>query len=113
RTFEGWIDPFQSPADLRPPERAVPFFLHFLRQAKLPFVALLILGGLVALVEASLFYYVGRLVDILDASHAAGGWSGLWAAHGGELTTMLLVVVVVRFLISWLSAAVEEQSINI
>jgi len=113
RTFEGWIDPFQPRADLRPPDKAVPFFLHFLGQARLPFVALLVLGGLVALVEASLFYYVGRLVDILDSSHQANGWAGLWAAHGNELLTMLFVVVVARFVISWLSAAVEEQSINI
>jgi ATP-binding cassette subfamily B multidrug efflux pump len=113
RTFEGWIDPFQPRADLRPPEQAVPFFLHFIGQAKLPFAALLVLGGLVALVEASLFYFVGRLVDILDSSHQASGWAGLWSAHGGELVEMLFVVIVARFVISWLSAAVEEQSINI
>jgi ATP-binding cassette subfamily B multidrug efflux pump len=111
--FEGWIDPFSPTPELRPPDRAMPFFLYFLRQAKLPFVALLVLGGLVALVEAALFYYVGRLVDILDGAHQAGGWQALWAAHGGEFVTMLVVVVVVRFAVTWLSAAVEEQSISI
>jgi len=113
RVFEGWIDPFRPTANLRPPDKAIPFFLYFLRQAKLPFFALLILGGLVALVEAALFYYVGRLVDVLDASHQAAGWNGLIAAHGLELTTMLVVVVGIRFIISWLSAVVEEQTINI
>src|SRR5665213_3229893 len=113
RLVEGWIDPFRPTAELRPPDKAVPFFIYFLRQAKLPFFVLLILGGLVALVEASLFYYVGRLVDVLDASRQAAGWNGLIAAHGLELTTMLVVVVVIRFIISWLSAAVEEQAINI
>ena len=113
RIFEDWIDPFRPAAELRPPERALPFFLHFIGQARLPFVALLILGGAVALVEAALFYYVGRLVDILDASHQAQGWPGLLAAHAPELVGMLIVVVLVRFLISWLSAAVEEQTINI
>jgi ATP-binding cassette, subfamily B, multidrug efflux pump len=113
RTFEGWIDPFRPTGELRPPDRALPFFVHFIRQAKLPFVVLLILGGLVALVEAALFYYVGRLVDILDASHQAQGWPGLLAAHAPELAGMLFVVVVARFVISWLSAAVEEQTINV
>jgi len=113
RVFEGWIDPFRPTANLRPPDRALPFFIYFLRQAKLPFFALLVLGGLVALVEAALFYYVGRLVDVLDASHQAAGWHGLIAAHGLELTTMLVVVVGIRFIISWLSAVVEEQTINI
>ncbi|MDR3475159.1 MAG: ABC transporter ATP-binding protein [Devosia sp.] len=113
RTFEGWVDPFRPQSVLRPPDRALPFFIYFIRQAKLPFAALLVLGGLVALVEAALFYYVGRLVDILDASHQAAGWPGLLAAHAPELAGMLFVVVVVRFVISWLSAAVEEQTINI
>ncbi len=44
------------------------------------FLALLILGGAVALVEAALFYYVGRLVDILDSANQADGWAGLIAA---------------------------------
>jgi ATP-binding cassette, subfamily B, multidrug efflux pump len=112
-TFEGWIDPFHPGAGLRPPDRAVPFFVHFIGQATSPFIALLVLGGLVALVEAALFYYVGRLVDILDDSHQAGGWQHLWAAHGAELVTMLVVIVLVRFVVTWLSAAVEEQSINV
>ena len=113
RLFEDWIDPFRPAEHLRPPERAVPFFFHFIGQAKLPFVVLLILGGAVALVEAALFYYVGRLVDILDAAHQAEGWQGLVARDGPELVTMLVVVIGVRFVISWLSAAVEEQTINI
>ena len=113
RTFEGWIDPFRPGAALQPPDSAASYILHFIRQEKLPFIALLVLGGLVALVEAALFYYVGRLVDILDASRQAGGWQNLWAQHGGELLTMLAVVVVIRFVITWLSAAVEEQAISI
>ena len=113
RVFEGWIDPFRPAPDLRPPDKALPFFAYFIRQAKLPFLALLVLGGLVALVEASLFYYVGRIVDMLDTSHPGAGWTGLIAGHGAELLTMLVVVVLIRFVVSWLSAAVEEQSINL
>ena len=111
--FESRIDPFRNTGDLRPPEKALPFFWHFIRQARLPFLALLLLGGLVALVEAGLFYYVGRLVDILDTSHQQAGWTGLIGGHGPELLGMLIVVVVARFVITWLSAAVEEQSITI
>lgn len=113
RTFEGWIDPFRPAGERRPPERALPFFVHFVRQAGYPFLALLVLGGLVALVEAGLFYYVGRIVDILDVSRQGAGWPGLLGAHGAELGAMLAVVVGVRFVVSWLSAAVEEQTINI
>src|SRR5690348_10883910 len=113
QALERWIDPFRPGGEARPPDNAIGFFLHFIRQAKLPFVTLLVLGGLVALVEAALFYYVGRLVDILDGAERAGGWAQLWANHGGELVTMLVVIVLVRFVITWLAAAVEEQSIDI
>jgi len=113
RFFEDWIDPFRPADDRHPPGRAVPFFFYFISQAKIAFIALLVLGGAVALVEAALFYYVGRLVDVLDASHQADGWNGLVARHGPELVGMVVVVVGVRFVISWLSAAVEEQTVNI
>ncbi|MDB5472822.1 MAG: multidrug transporter ATP-binding protein [Devosia sp.] len=113
KTFESWLDPFRPTADLQPPISGPRFFWHYVRQAKLPFLALLILGGAVALVEASLFYYVGRLVDILDQSSQAEGWNGLIAANGGELVIMLVVVLGVRFVITWLSAVVEEQTVNL
>ncbi|MDB5622212.1 MAG: multidrug transporter ATP-binding protein, partial [Devosia sp.] len=89
------------------------FFWHYVGQAKLPFLALLVLGGAVALVEAALFYYVGRLVDILDAADQGAGWDGLLASAGTELAIMLVVVLGVRFLVTWLSAAVEEQTVNL
>ncbi|MDB5507294.1 MAG: multidrug transporter ATP-binding protein [Devosia sp.] len=113
RLFEGWIDPFRATAELRPPMVTWRFFWFYIRQAKLPFFGLLLLGGAVALVEAALFYYVGRLVDILDSSDQALGWGGLIANYGGELLWMLIVVLGVRFVITWLSAAVEEQTVNL
>ncbi|HTM79413.1 MAG TPA: ABC transporter transmembrane domain-containing protein, partial [Devosia sp.] len=113
RIFESWLDPFRRPDRLQPPLATPRFFWHYVRQAKLPFLALLVLGGSVALVEAALFYYVGRLVDILDAANQADGWAGLIAAYGPELVGMLVVVLGVRFIITWLSAVVEEQVVNL
>ena len=111
--FEHRIDPFGQTGDLRPPAITWQFFWFYIRQAKGAFLALLVLGGAVALIEAALFYYVGRLVDILDGSRAADGWGGLIAGHGAELVVMLVVVLGVRFVITWLSAAVEEQTVTI
>jgi ATP-binding cassette subfamily B multidrug efflux pump len=113
RIFESWLDPFKTPADPEPPLATPRFFWHFIRQARLPFLALLILGGAVALVEAALFYYVGRLVDILDVAKQADGWGGLIAGYGPELLVMMLVVLGVRFVVTWLSATVEEQTVNL
>ncbi|WP_423068742.1 ABC transporter ATP-binding protein [Devosia sp. CN2-171] len=113
RIFETWIDPFGKDGDLRPPALTLRFFWFYIRQARLAFVALLVLGGLVALVEAALFYFVGRLIDMLTALPAGLGWNGLIAANGPELAWMLVVTLGIRFLISWLSAAVEEQTITL
>ncbi|MDB5588336.1 MAG: multidrug transporter ATP-binding protein [Devosia sp.] len=113
RIFESWLDPFKTPANLEPPLATPRFFWHFISQAKLPFLALLILGGAVALVEAALFYYVGRLVDILDAANQADGWAGLIAGYGPELVMMLVVTLGIRFIVTWLSATVEEQTVNL
>jgi ATP-binding cassette subfamily B multidrug efflux pump len=113
RVFESWLDPFRAVDNLQPPASGPRFFWHYVSQAKLPFLALLILGGAVALIEASLFYYVGRLVDILDAANQSEGWTGLIADNGPELLLMLVVVLGIRFIITWLSAVVEEQTVNL
>lgn len=110
--FESWIDPFVERGDHSPPSGTWAFFWHFFSQAKLVFIALLVLGAAVALIEAAMFYFVGRLVDLLGASDPADGLSGLIAAHGWELLTMLVVVLVVRFVCLWVQAMVEEQTVN-
>ncbi len=113
RLFETWVDPFGRNGELRPPALTLKFFWFYISQAKLPFLALLTLGGLVALVEAALFYYVGRLVDMLSSLTPGAGWGPLIEANGAELAMMLVVVIGVRFVISWLSATVEEQTITL
>jgi ATP-binding cassette subfamily B multidrug efflux pump len=111
RLFETWIDPFGRDGDLRPPALTLRFFWFYIRQAKLAFLALLVLGGLVALVETALFYYVGRLIDMMSTLPPGAGWGALVAANGPELATMLVVTLGFRFFIAWLSATVEEQTI--
>jgi ATP-binding cassette subfamily B multidrug efflux pump len=110
--FENWIDPFGKTGDLKPPREPVAYFRHYISQAKLPFIVMLAIGGIVALVEAGLFYFVGRLVDVLDQSEASAGWPGLLEAHGLELAFMLLVVVVIRFAFTWVLAMIEEQTVQ-
>lgn len=113
RFFENWIDPFGKDGDLRPPALTRRFFWFYISQAKLAFLALLVLGGLVALVEAALFDYVGQLVDILGSLPSGQGWAALVTSHGGQLAWMLIVTLGIRFLIAWLSATVEEQTVTL
>ncbi len=111
RPFETWVDPFARKGDLRPPSNALAFLWYYVSQARLPFLLMLGIGGLVALLEAALFYFVGRLVDVLDTANRAEGWHGLLAMHGAELAFMLFVVLVGRFVVTAAAALVEEQTI--
>ncbi len=112
RWFENWVYPFREPADLRPPFSVGGFIWHYVGQAKLAFFAMLIIGGIAPLVEAGLFYFVGRLVDILDQLPAGRSWQALWNAAGWELVFMVAVVLVIRTVVVALSALVDEQTIT-
>ena len=111
RLFETWIDPYTEPTDAHPAPNAIGYMIHFVRQAKWPFVAMIVLGGFVAFLEVALFYFVGRLVDLLESTDASEGWSGLIDRHGAELLFMLAVVFAGRFLVAPLVTLVEEQAV--
>ena len=100
RLFESWIDPFQGVPTGTIPHKTFAFMWFFVRQAKLAFLAMLVLGGLVALIEAALFWFVGRLVDLLGSFDRAEGWAGLMNSHGTELILMLLTITVARTLVT-------------
>ncbi len=110
--FETWIEPFAPRAAIEPPGGLVGFVWFYVRQAKAPFIAMLLLGGASAAIEAALFWFVGRLVDILATVKASKGWSGLLASHGGELLGMLVLIGVVRFVVVLLMALVDQQIIT-
>ncbi|QRM56292.1 ABC transporter ATP-binding protein [Sinorhizobium sp. BG8] len=110
--FENWIRPFARQDDLQPPPGLLAFIWFYVRQAKAPFVAMLILGGLTAAIEAATFWFVGRLVDMLATVQPSEGWSGLFDAHGGELLSMLVLIGFVRFVVTFLIALVDQQIIT-
>jgi ATP-binding cassette subfamily B multidrug efflux pump len=112
RRFENWVNPFREPAALQPPTTVAGFLWHYVGQARFAFFAMLVIGGIAPLIEAGLFYFVGRLVDILDVAADERGWAQLWQAAGPELVFMALVVLVGRTLVVGLSALVDEQTIT-
>ena len=109
--FESWLAPFQEPADLQPPQKLIAFIWHYAKQAKGPFLLMLVVGGLTPLIDAGLFYFVGRLVDILNDLPAPRSWTSLWTHAGPELLFMLLTVLVGRTLVLFIAALVDEQTI--
>ncbi|WP_132532740.1 ABC transporter ATP-binding protein [Rhizobium sp. PP-F2F-G48] len=112
RYFETWIEPFAHKEALQPPRGLVGFIWFYIRQAKAPFVAMLVLGGMSAAIEAALFWFVGRLVDILATVDRSAGWEGLLANHGRELVGMLFLIGIVRFVVTLVMALVDQQIIT-
>ncbi len=110
--FENWIDPFYPKDNIQPPRQTLGFIWFYIDQAKAPFIAMLVLGGLSAAIEAALFWFVGRLVDILATIKPEDGWNGLLAAHGFELFGMLFLIGIVRFFVALLIALVDQQVIT-
>ncbi|WP_417672137.1 ABC transporter ATP-binding protein [Roseibium sp.] len=107
RLFEKWIDPFAQGPGEGPPRGGLAFLLYFVRQCRWPFVAMLVLGGLTAGVEASIYTFIGTIVDLLQA----GEKETFFADHGRTLLMMAFVVLVVRALVAILTALVEEQTV--
>ena len=68
RSVEGAIDPFHDTDREVLPADAWRFILYFANQAKGPFILLLITGGLAGVVDAAMYWSVGWLIDLLDAS---------------------------------------------
>ena len=63
RWFETRIDPFAGSGEVRPPDRLGAFYWHFVGQCWPAFLALLAVGFCGAVAEASLFAFVGTIVD--------------------------------------------------
>jgi ATP-binding cassette subfamily B protein/ATP-binding cassette subfamily B multidrug efflux pump len=107
RKAEGIIDPFGDTDREVLPRDGWRFILYFASQAKGPFALLLVIGGLAGVVDASLYWAVGWLIDLLDASSP----KTLIADHWPELLALLLLVLVVRAVIMIANAVVEQQVI--
>jgi ATP-binding cassette subfamily B protein/ATP-binding cassette subfamily B multidrug efflux pump len=107
RRVEGVIDPFADTDREVLPRGALRFILFFANQAKFAFVLLLIIGGLSGAVDAALYWSVGKLIDILDASSPAT----LVADHWPELVAFLVLVLVIRAAVMIVNALVEQQVI--
>ena len=105
--FERWIDPFGRAPDRDVPDRLGAFIVHFVAQARWPFFAFLALSGIVGLVETSLFWFVGLIVDALNASTR----ETVWRDNAALFATMAVVLLVVRTGAWTLSTLINEQAL--
>ncbi|WP_445147446.1 ABC transporter ATP-binding protein [Dyella sp. Tek66A03] len=107
RWFESLIDAFKEPVDGMPPESVWRFYVFYLRQVWLVFAAAIVVGFGVAIVEVSLFGFIGSIVDMAKGAPAAD----FFQQHGRELLWMGFVVLIARPLLIGLHDLLVNQAI--
>ena len=68
RLFEKALNPTEPPAQSQPPAGLIAFYWHFARQAKGLFAALFVAGFIVALLDATIPVFIGRVVTLVTSS---------------------------------------------
>ncbi len=107
RKAEGVIEPFADTEREVLPRDAWQFILFFARQAKGPFILLLIVGGLSGAVDAALYWSLGWMIDLLE--HASP--TQLLTDHWWEIVGFLALVLVIRAAVMIANSIVEQQII--
>ncbi len=67
RFFESIVAPTRLTDVVQPPSDLLRFYWHFARQAKALFAALFVVGFCVALLDASIPWFIGRLVRAITS----------------------------------------------
>ncbi|PJE26999.1 ATP-binding cassette, subfamily B, multidrug efflux pump [Pseudooceanicola antarcticus] len=107
RVFERLIDPFQPFPAETPPTKLMPYMWSQLRSLGgwLPLMAFTSL--LVALGESLLFFYAGRIVDLMTGA----GPDGFWSQHGGETLLVALALLLLRPAVIGINHLLLEQTL--
>ena len=108
RQLEQLIDPFRPLPDSQPPANVWRFYAYFLREVRGVFAFLLLVGLLGALIEVALFDFLGRIVDMIQATPGAV----FFARHRNELLWMAFVALIARPVIFGLHDVLVHQVIN-
>ncbi|RDI98240.1 ABC transporter ATP-binding protein [Dyella solisilvae] len=107
RWFESLIDAFKDPVDGMPPQSVWRFYVFYLRQVWPVFAAALVVGFGVAIVEVSLFGFIGNIVDMAKGAPAAD----FFQLHGRELLWMGFVALIARPVLIGLHDLLVNQAI--
>ncbi|EHP41897.1 ABC transporter ATP-binding protein/permease [Cupriavidus basilensis OR16] len=108
RFLERLIDPFRALPDTQPPGQIWRFYAYYLREVWPVFALLLCVGLAGALIEVSLFGFLGRLVDLAQATPPAD----FFARHRVELAWMAVVALLLRPFFNGLHDILVHQVIN-
>ena len=110
RFFERLLEPTHKPPETPPPELGSPhalvrFYWHFVRQVPGLLAALFVTGFIVALMDAAIPLFMGRIVTLVSAQHP----ETIWREAGWQLAGMALLLLVMRPLAYFAQALVTNQ----
>ncbi len=108
RFFENLVDPYMSYEEKdAPPQRLLPFLMDYAKPFRAVFAVTALFNTLVAVMEITLIWYVGRLVDLLNG----GSPAEVWDAHGTEFILAALIVLLVRPILAGIDVALLNNTI--
>ncbi len=105
--FERLLKPTVAPERPEPPATLVAFYWHFARQAKGLFIGLFAAGFAVALLDAMIPVFMGRVVALVTASNPQTLFAQSWHVLAG----MALILLIVRPLALVMQSLVMHQAI--
>ena len=90
RFFEGLLNPTSLPAEDTPPATLMAFYWYYARQARWLVGALFCAGFLVAVLDAMIPVFIGRVVGLVASGNPAALWQERWPEFVGMAAVMLL-----------------------
>ena len=92
RFFESLLEPTAMPTDTSPPAGLAGFYWHYARQARGLVILLFLAGSIVAILDATIPVFIGKVVSLVAANDPAE----LFRAHGWQLVGMAAVLLIGR-----------------
>ena len=107
--FEGLIDTFTDRPIEQPPASLLAFYWYFMRQVWPFFLAVLAIGLVAALIEVSLFAFLGKIVDLV---REASSPEAFFEEHGWTLAFMGFVALIARPIVFFVHDLLIHQSMT-
>jgi ATP-binding cassette subfamily B multidrug efflux pump len=107
--FERLVDPYKHIPVEQPPEKLTRFYWYYTRHVWWAFALVMVFGLLGALIEVSLFTFLGQLVDL---AKEAENPQAFFDQHGQTLAFMAFVALILRPLAFGLHAIFVNQTIS-
>src|SRR5580700_295009 len=108
RRFESLLDPTALAPDAPPVAGLMRFYWHYIRQARWLTAGLFVGGGVIAVLDAAIPAFIGRVVSLVS-THAPGA---LWHDAWKQLAAMAAVLLLARPVTFFAHNVVVNQVIN-